>query len=50
MGPRSPIAAGDRHTVGLRADGTVLAVGDNRAGQCEVSRWRDIRLPDPWPT
>ena len=30
------------HTVGLRHDGTVVAVGGNDKGQCNVSRWRDI--------
>ena len=30
------------HTVGLKADGTVVAVGDNDKGQCNVSDWRDI--------
>ncbi len=29
-------------TFGLRADGTVLAMGDNEKGQCNVSDWRDI--------
>ena len=27
------------NTVGLRADGTVVAAGDNTFGQCEVSGW-----------
>ena len=30
------------NTVGLRADGTVVAVGSNEDGECEVSDWRDI--------
>jgi alpha-tubulin suppressor-like RCC1 family protein len=30
------VAAGHRHTVGLKADGTVAAVGDNYWGQCNV--------------
>ena len=30
------------HTVGVKADGTVVAVGDNDYGQCEVGSWRDI--------
>ena len=30
------IAAGADHTVGLRADGTVVAVGNNDDGQCDV--------------
>ena len=36
------IAAGDFHTVGLNDDGTVIAVGDNKYGQCDVSNWTDI--------
>ena len=36
------VAAGYRHTVGLRADGTVLAAGNNRFGQCNVSDWTDV--------
>ena len=31
-----------RHTVGLKSDGTVVAVGYNEDGQCNVSDWRDI--------
>lgn len=37
------IAAGRRHTVGLKSNGTVIAVGDNKCGQCDVSSWIDIR-------
>ena len=40
-GKRS-IAAGYFHTVGLRSDGTVVAVGRNEDGRCEVSGWTDI--------
>lgn len=36
------IAAGESHTVGLLADGTVVATGSNSYGQCDVSEWRDI--------
>lgn len=36
------ISAGWDHTVGLKADGTVLAVGSNSSGKCNVSSWRDI--------
>ena len=36
------VAAGYRHTVGLKQDGTVLATGDNSRGQCDVSNWTDI--------
>jgi alpha-tubulin suppressor-like RCC1 family protein len=31
------VAAGYTHTVGLKSDGTVVAVGYNYYGQCEVS-------------
>ena len=34
--------SGDLHIVGLRSDGTVLAVGDNSNHQCDVKSWRDI--------
>ena len=33
---------GSGHTVGLREDGTVVAVGDNSFGQCNVDEWTDI--------
>ncbi len=36
------VAAGYRHTVGLKSDGTVLAAGNNTFGQCEVESWQDI--------
>lgn len=36
------LAAGYRHTAGLRSDGTVVATGDNEHGQCDVSGWTDI--------
>ena len=36
------IAANNSHTVGLRSDGTVVAVGDNSSGQCNVSDWTDV--------
>lgn len=36
------LAAGYRHSVGLRADGTVIAAGDNEKGQCDVAGWADI--------
>ncbi|MCD8126072.1 MAG: hypothetical protein LUD82_00920 [Clostridiales bacterium] len=39
------MAAGARHTVGLRSDGTVVAVGANQNGQCNVKQWRSIALP-----
>ena len=37
------ICSGSNHVVGLKADGKVLACGDNTLGQCEVSDWKDIR-------
>ena len=39
---RMSIAAGKSHIVGLKSDGTVVAVGDNECGQCNVSDWTDI--------
>ena len=36
---KDTIAAGRRHTVGLKSDGTVTAVGDNKYGQSNVSGW-----------
>ena len=36
------INASDNQTVGVREDGTVLAVGENDCGQCNVSGWTDI--------
>lgn len=36
------VSAGDYHTVGLKSDGTVVAVGSNDYGECNVSEWKDI--------
>ena len=36
------ISAEDGHFVGLKSDGTVVAVGKNNYGQCDVEEWRDI--------
>jgi len=33
------VAAGSRHTVGLKSDGTVVAAGWNIFGQCNVGGW-----------
>ena len=33
---------GKGHTVGLKKDGTVVAVGDNKYGQCDVENWTDV--------
>jgi len=40
--PEGRIATGKNHTVGLMSNGTVLAVGDNGMGQCNVSGWTGI--------
>jgi alpha-tubulin suppressor-like RCC1 family protein len=37
------VAAGFGHTVGLMSDGTVVAVGDNTDGQCNVASWTGIQ-------
>ena len=39
---RDYISTGFIHTVGLKSDGTVVAVGYNGNGQCAVSGWKDI--------
>jgi len=36
------VAAGGHYTVGLKADGTVVAVGWNYHGQCNVSSWTNV--------
>ena len=36
------VAAGAKHLVGLKSDGTVVAVGTNTLGQCDVGDWIDI--------
>ena len=36
------VAAGEYYTVGLKADGTVVAVGRSDFGQCDVGSWEDI--------
>ena len=36
------VAAGYNHTVGLKSDGTVVAVGNNSSRQCNVGSWTDI--------
>jgi len=36
------VAAGSAHTVGLKADGTVVAIGLNDNGQCDVGDWTGI--------
>ena len=34
------IAAGQTHVLGLKADGTVLAAGENASGACDVGEWK----------
>ena len=34
------LSTAESHIVGLKADGTVVAAGDNNYGQCEVSGWK----------
>lgn len=36
------ISAGSSHFLGLRSDGSVLAVGKNEYGECDVSNWTDM--------
>ena len=36
------ISTGYTHTIGLKSDGTVVAVGSNEYGKCNVSGWKDI--------
>jgi len=36
------VAAGGHHTVGLKSNGTVVAVGNNDYLQCDVGDWTDI--------
>jgi hypothetical protein len=44
---RKPMVAGGvGHTLGLKADGSVVAVGDNDYGQCNVDHWSDITQVD----
>ena len=40
--PAGVIDLGFYHTVGLGADGRVLACGDNSCGQCEVGGWEEV--------
>jgi hypothetical protein len=36
------VAAGYHHTVALKSDGTVIAVGENDYGQCNIGGWTGI--------
>ena len=37
------VACGHEHTVALRSDGRVFAVGANSDGRCDTRKWRDIQ-------
>ncbi|MFE2171209.1 RCC1-like domain-containing protein [Streptomyces sp. NPDC059447] len=39
------MAAGSTHTLGLRADSTVVTAGNNADRQCEVDDWSGVQLP-----
>lgn len=41
--PQGKLAVGFYHTVGLKADGTVIATGRNDEGQCSVSAWTGVQ-------
>lgn len=36
------ISSGLHHAIGLKEDGTVVAVGENKSGECDVNSWVDI--------
>jgi alpha-tubulin suppressor-like RCC1 family protein len=38
----TPMIAASYHVVGLKSDGTVVAVGHNWWGECNVGSWHDI--------
>lgn len=40
--PNASVSAGDSHTVGLKSDGTPVAVGYNVYDQCEFFHWENI--------
>jgi len=42
VGKYQKCVASSSNTVGLKVDGTVVAVGWNKNGECNVRRWRDI--------
>lgn len=39
---RDTVSARCNHTIGLKSDGTVVAVGENDDGECDVSSWTNI--------
>ncbi len=36
------VGSGNQHSAGLKKDGTVVAVGDNSRGQCNVEKWSSV--------
>lgn len=42
VAPRETVSAGVNYTVGVRSDGTVVATGRNKVGQCNVQGWREV--------
>ena len=36
------VSAGNMYTVGIKSDGTVVAVGENNGNRCSVTGWKDI--------
>ncbi len=36
------VSAGYEHTVGVKKDGSVIAVGDNYYFQCDINDWKDV--------
>lgn len=39
------VSAGQEHTVGLKADGTVVSVGSDLYVGADINSWSDIRIP-----
>ena len=39
---QATLAAGQRHSVGLRRDGTVIAVGNGSGGELDVADWTEV--------
>lgn len=39
---RKTIAVGTFHTVGLKSNGTVVAIGRNEFGECDIDDWQNI--------
>lgn len=42
LAQKNTIFAGDSHTVGLKANGTVVAVGNSNQNRCNVAGWTNI--------